>query len=85
MGQTTNLAYQINFGFTFCCQVHILKNLDAAVECADPVIFRGVSECDLISLALSFHLLCKTLFFIQGEWEGIRLRKVFALSSRTDS
>lgn len=47
--------------------------------------FRGISECSLICLALSFDLLSKTLFFIQGEWEGIELRKVFVLSRRTDS
>lgn len=46
--------------------------------------FGGISECGLICLALSFDL-CKTLFFIQGQWEGIELTKVLALSRRTDS
>lgn len=46
---------------------------------------KGISESGLICLVLSFDLLSKTLFFIQGEWEGIKLRKVFALSRRTDS
>jgi len=47
--------------------------------------FRCISEYGLVCLALSFELLCKTLFFIQGEQEGIELRKVFALSRRADS
>lgn len=47
--------------------------------------FSGISECGLICLVLSFDLLYKTLFFIQGKWEGIGSGKVFDLTRRTDS
>lgn len=46
-----------------------LENLDAAVNLCGSADLKGISDCDLICLSLSFDLLCKTLVLYAGRVE----------------
>lgn len=78
------VTYQMSFGLLSAAE-YICWKFWCCIWMCSSGDFRGISEYGLICLALSFNLLCKTLFFIQGKWEGIESRKVFAFSRRIDS